>query len=189
MPVVRINDATFAHISTLKTWFGTETPGETIDCIVRVAMKHLDIEPSDEVTDAVASTTDGSLIFNAAPSLEFTKPVTATVKGKQIQNPNWASIRRAIFSQIQRKGCRGEKLLQELGRRFKSGNHQAPGYTYSPELDISIPGLSAPDAWKEIDRLAKKWRIPVEVTFEWDEDPKAKHPGEKGVIRSGGFQV
>ena len=37
MPVVRINDATFADLSTLKTWFGTKTPSETIDRIVREA--------------------------------------------------------------------------------------------------------------------------------------------------------
>ena len=31
MPVVRINDATFIDLSTLKTWFGTKSPSETID--------------------------------------------------------------------------------------------------------------------------------------------------------------
>ena len=41
MPVVRINDATFADLSTLKTWFSTKTPSETIDRLVREAMEQL----------------------------------------------------------------------------------------------------------------------------------------------------
>ena len=41
MPVVRINDATFADLNSMATWFGTKTPSETIDRIVREAMEQL----------------------------------------------------------------------------------------------------------------------------------------------------
>jgi hypothetical protein len=92
MPVVRINDTTFADISTLKTWFKTKSPSDTIDRIVREAMEQLGIEHDDETEgDAVAST-DGTLLFDAAPSLTFTKPMKVTINGKTIQNPNWAAI-------------------------------------------------------------------------------------------------
>ena len=48
MPVVRLNDATFADLSTLKTWFGTKTPSETIDRIVQEAMDQLGMEREEE---------------------------------------------------------------------------------------------------------------------------------------------
>ena len=48
-----------------------------------------------------------------------------------------------------------------------------------------MQGKSAPDCWKEVDRLAKKWRIPVSVEFQWRQNPKAQFPGKTGVLRSG----
>ncbi|TIL65361.1 MAG: hypothetical protein E5Y77_22410 [Mesorhizobium sp.] len=48
-----------------------------------------------------------------------------------------------------------------------------------------LQGQSATDAWKEVDRLARKFGIPVGVRFQWRESPKAQHPGKIGLIRSG----
>jgi hypothetical protein len=48
-----------------------------------------------------------------------------------------------------------------------------------------VQGQSAQDCWKEVDRLAKKWRIPVSVEFWWRQNPKAQFPGKTGVLRSG----
>ena len=45
--------------------------------------------------------------------------------------------------------------------------------------------LAAAGAWKEVDRLAKKWRIPVTVEFVWRQNPKAQHPGKAGILQSG----
>jgi hypothetical protein len=59
------------------------------------------------------------------------------------------------------------------------------GYKFYPELGISVQGQSAMDAWKEVSRLAQKFRIPVEVRFQWRDNDKAQHPGKVGVIRAG----
>lgn len=185
MPVVRINDATFADISTLKTWFGTKSPSETIDHIVKEAMELLGIERDDEVESTGVVSTDGALMFDTAPSLTFTKPLKATINGKLIQNPNWASILHAMIEQVKAKGFKGEKLVRELGVPSKAVSYDVDGYRYFPELGISVQGQSAADAWKEVDRLAKKWRIPVHVEFVWRLNPKAQHPGKAGILRSG----
>ena len=170
MPVVRINDATFADISTLKTWFRTKSPSETIDHIVKEAMKQLGIERDDEVE---------------GPSLTFTKPMKATINGKLIQNPNWASILHVMIAQVKAKGFEGEKLVRELGVPSKAATYDNDGYKYFPELGISVQGQSAADAWKEVDRLAKKWQVPVNVEFVWRQNPKAQHPGKAGILQSG----
>lgn len=185
MPVVRINDATFADISTLKTWFGTKSPSETIDHIVKEAMEQLGIEHDDELEGAAVESADGARMFDAAPSLTFTKPMKATINGNLIQNPNWASILHAMIAQVKAKGFEGEKLVRELGIPSKAANYDKDGYKYFPELGLSVQGQSAADAWKEVDRLAKKWQVPVSVEFVWRQNPKAQHPGKAGILQAG----
>lgn len=185
MPVLRINDATFANLSTLKTWFGTKSPSETIDRIVQDAMEQLGIERDDELEGVPVTPTGGALVFDTAPSLTFTKPIKATINGKSIQNPNWASILHMMIGQVKTKGFEGERLVRELAVPAKASSYEDDGYRFFPELGISVQGQSAADAWKEVDRLAKKLRIPVTVEFVWRQNPKAQHPGRAGVLRSG----
>ena len=185
MPVVRINDATFLDLSTLKTWFGTKSPSETIDRIVREAMEQLGIERDDEAEGVPVAPVDGALGFDTAPSLTFTKPMKATINGKSIKNPKWASILHAMIEQLKANGFEGDKLVRELAVPTKAGSFEDDGYRYFPELGISVQGQSAADAWKEVDRLAKKWRIPVNVEFVWRQNSKAQYPGKAGILRSG----
>jgi len=39
--------------------------------------------------------------------------------------------------------------------------------------------------WKEVERLARKWRVPVTVECWWRQNPKAQYPGKTGMLRSG----
>lgn len=185
MPVVRINDATFDDLSALKRWFGTRTPGETIDRIVRDAMDELGIERDDEPEIVTPKTSTGAIEFNKAPGLTFTKPLMASVKGNAIQSPRWRSILLAMVAEVKAKGFDGEKLVRELGIPAKAKRYEDEGFSYHPDLGISIQGQSAADAWKEVDRLAKKWSVPVTVEFLWRQNPKAQYPGRMGVLRSG----
>jgi len=185
MPVVRINDTTFTDLSTLKTWFGTNSPADTIDRIVREAMERLGIE-RDYDEEVVSKLPDeGPMAFNAAPSLTFTKPTSATVGGKSLHSPKWSSILHTVIAHVQAKGFKGEKLVRELSVPAKAYSYEEEGYRFFPELGISMQGQSAADAWKEIDRLAQKWRIPVDVEFVWRQNPKAMHPGKSGLLSSG----
>lgn len=185
MPVVRINDVTFADLSTLKTWLGTKSPSETIDRIVREAMEQLGIERDEEATAASMVSTDGALVFDTAPSLTFTKPLKAKVNGKLIANPKWTSILHVMIAQVKAKGFEGQKLVRELNVPSKAEVCEENGYKYFSDLGISVQGQSAADAWKEIDRLAQRWRVPVVVEFIWRQNPKAQHPGRVGTLRSG----
>ncbi len=125
-------------------------------------------------------------MFILATSLTLTKPVKATIDGKTVKNPNWASILHFMIARVKAKGFEGENLVRELGIPSKATSYDDEGYKYVPELGISVQGQSAADAWREVDRLAKKWRIPTNVEFVWRQNPKAQHPGEAGALRSGG---
>ena len=185
MPVIRINDATFANISTLRTWFATKTPSETIDKLVRDAMEELGIERDDEGPEEIATAAGQTMQFLTTPGLAFTKPITASINGKALEKPRWSSVLHAMIAQIKYKGLEGEKLARELGIPAKNGRYEDEGFKFLSDVGISIQGQSAADAWKEIDRIAKKWRIAVVIDFAWRQNPKAQHPGRMGSLRSG----
>ena len=186
MPVVRLNDATFSDLSALKIWFGTNTPSETIDCVVRESMDRLgmerDVEPVDDLTNA----DDGAIEFTSAPGLAFTKPSSASINGNTIGRLHWSSILLAMIAQLKAKGFEGEKLVHVLQVSTKTTAYEEEGFKYHPDLGISVQGQSSSDAWKEIDRIAKKWKIPVVVEFYWLDHRKAKYPGKTGRMKSGG---
>lgn len=185
MPVLRINDATFADLSTLKTWFGTKTPSETIDRIVREAMEQLGMERDDEAEADATVASNGTMEFATAPGLAFTKPLSASINGKKLHSPRWSALLLTMIAQVKAKGFEGEKLVRELAVPAKPERYEDEGFKFHADLGISVQGQSAADAWKEVDRLATKWRIPVSVEFWWRQNPKAQHPGKTGILRSG----
>jgi hypothetical protein len=185
MPVVRINDATFADLKSIATWFGTKTPSETIDRIVREAMEQLGMERDDEPEEVATTTSDGAIQFDTAPGLAFTKPLAASINGKSLHSPRWSAILLTMIAQVKAKGFEGDKLVRELTIPAKAVQYEEEGFKYHPGLGISVQGQSASDCWKEVERLAKKWHIPVAVEFWWRQNPKAQYPGKTGMLRSG----
>ncbi|AZO47245.1 MAG: hypothetical protein EOS54_09705 [Mesorhizobium sp.] len=185
MPVIRINDATFSDLKSISTWFGTKTPTETIDRIVREAMEQLGLERDDEPEEAIS--TDGpALHFTTAPGLAFTKPLKVTINSKNLPSPRWASILLTMIKHVRAKSkLDGDALVGALGVPAKAERFEDDGFKYHPDLGISVQGQSASDAWKEVDRLAKKWHIPVSVEFWWRQNSKAQYPGKTGILRSG----
>lgn len=185
MPVVRINDATFADLKSISTWFGTKTPSETIDRIVREAMEELGMERDDEPDTLAVHNKDEVMQFDTAPGLSFTKPTAAMVNDRPLENPRWSAILIAMIGAVSGKGIKGEKLVRELSIPAKVSQYEEEGYKFLPDVGISVQGQSAQDCWKEIDRLSNKWRIPVSVDFFWRQNPKAQYPGKTGRLVSG----
>jgi uncharacterized protein (DUF2252 family) len=99
---------------------------------------------------------------------------------------NWAYLLLAMIAAVKAKGLAGSKLVSELQVPAKATQYSNEGYKYYPELGISVQGQAAQDAWKETERIAAKWAIPVEVEFQWRQHAKAQHPGRSGFLRAGG---
>lgn len=130
-------------------------------------------------------TSGDNMEFKKAPGLGFTKPISASVNGRAIRSPRWSAVLLKTIALVKAKGVEGDKLVGELRVPTKVDRYEKEGFRYHPDLGISVQGQSATDAWKEVDRLAKKWRIPVTVEFCWRQHPKAQYPGKTGVLRSG----
>ena len=88
--------------------FGTKTPSDTIDRIVREAMEELGIERDDVPETAKTTTSDGSLEFETAPGLAFTKPLSASINGKSVTSPRWSSMLLTMIAQLKSKGFDGD---------------------------------------------------------------------------------
>lgn len=185
MPVVRISDSVFSDLKLISKWYETDTPSETIDVVVREMMERLGLERHTEPAEMPTVPGTSTLKFDVAPGLTFTKPLAASVNGKALQNPNWAGILLAVIAQVKEKGLSAEKLAGELLVPATPEMREEDGFRYYSSLGISVQGQSASDAWKETDRLAKKWRIPVVVEFQWRQNPRAQHPGRIGQLHSG----
>jgi hypothetical protein len=184
MPVVRLNDATFADLKTLATWLSTETPSQTIDVIVAQTMRKLDLERDvDEATDDGEA--DDVLEFRTTPGLAFTRVLNATVDGQGLPKANWASLLLSVIAAVKSQGLAVDELVKILDIPASRSKLSTQGYTFHQHLGISIQGQSAQDAWKECERLAAKFQVPVEVQFQWRDNPKAQHPGRQGILRAG----
>lgn len=192
MPVVRVNDATFVDLKSVATWLGTETPSKTIDRLVREKMEQLGLERDDapeEIMprDASKKASDrDDMEFRSAPGLSFTRVLAASVGGRKLAKANWSVVLLKVITATKRKnGMDARKLSHELQIPSKPYEYNSEGYRYQPELGISIQGQSAQDAWKEIQRLADKHHVAVEVRFQWRENDKAQYPGRIGILRAG----
>ena len=185
MPVIRVNDAIFMELKTISTWLGTTTPSETIDRLVREKLNALGLE-HDADDESEATSANEIMQFEATPGLSFTRLISAKIGAVSIKKANWANLLLAMIAAVKAKGLSGEKLVSELQVPARVRAYTDEGFRFYADLGISIQGQSAQDAWKEVERLAKKWKIPAEAHFQWRQNDKAQHPGRSGVLNAGG---
>jgi hypothetical protein len=181
MPVIRLSDATFAELKMISTWLSASTPSETIDRLVREKLDELGVERDEPEVGSRPEITK----FDKTPGLSFTRLTSAKVGGIAIGKSDWANLLLAVVSKLTAKGLSGARLVSELQVPSRAGEYSEKGYRYYPNLGISMQGQSAQDAWKEVERIANKWGIPVEVGFQWRQNDKAQRPGRAGLLRAG----
>jgi hypothetical protein len=184
MPVIRLSDATFSELKTIATWLGASKPSEAIDRLVREKLDQLGLE-RDTADEAELDSHDEVMKFDKTPGLSFTRITAAKIGGVPIKKMNWANLLLETIASVKAKGLSGAKLVSELQVPAKPTKYSSDGYTYHPQLGISVQGQSAQEAWKEVERIANKWAIPVEVEFQWRQNENALHPGRSAFLRAG----
>lgn len=184
MPVIRISDAALVDLKSIATWEGTKTPSLTVEALVKEKMEALGLER--DIADTTGDNLpDEDLEFEDAPGLSFTRVVSASVNKTELRRANWARVLLSVISAVKDTGFDGPGLSKELQVPSRVGRFEDHGFTFHDDLGISVQGQSAGDAWREAQRLANKYSIPVTVRFQWRENPKAQHPGRTGVLRAG----
>lgn len=183
MPVIRISDATFVDLRSIATWLGTNTPSDTIDNLVREKMDTLNLER--DVEEASLEESGDPIVFEETPGLSHTRILAAFVNNQNAGKTNWSGLLLSMIQALHKKGLSAQDLVNTLQVPAKAGTFTNDGYKFYPGLGISIQGQSAPDAWREVRRLADKFNVPVEVRFQWRDKDKAQYPGRIGIIRAG----
>ena len=61
-----------------------------------------------------------------------------------------------------------------------TGKKEDNGYNYVKEVGVSIQGPDANNAWKATYNVLQALKMPVEVIFVWQDNPKAATPGAIG---------
>ncbi len=113
--------------------------------------------------------------------LRHTRVLGAQVGNTEIRTPNWSKLVDTIHL-LALRDISATSLAQVSLSNIKSGKHTGRGFHYLPEADVSVQGMQADKAWRDVLHLARHLNVAVEVMFEWRNNEGASYPGEQGKL-------
>lgn len=114
--------------------------------------------------------------------LRFTFIKTGLIE--HYQGNNWNALLKLVIQEIYKRGlAQMIDLGIPYGLNIRSGDFFKNGFQKILDLDYSIQNVDATKAGKAIYQLAKKYKININIEFEWSADPKSQYPNRKGIIR------
>jgi hypothetical protein len=114
----------------------------------------------------------------APPNLAFTTVKSIIFAGKRFgaAETYWNPLLHAVIRESL-KHLTKEQMRNLLTCNYVAGKKEDHGYKYLNDVGISVQGADANNAWKAIYNILKAIKVPVEVTFVWQDNPKAVSPG------------
>jgi hypothetical protein len=173
-PTVTLAPDTIARLKTF-----AEPLVDTIDSVMMRAMDAL------EALNAKSAEHGGAAIrvFNPAhpPNLAYTTVHAITLKGKRFAPAEtyWNHLLIAVIREA-KKVCTKEQLMQLIVCNHVTGRKEDNGYKFLEDVGISIQGQDANGAWRTIAHIILHIKVPLEVLFSWQDNPKAASPGQYG---------
>jgi hypothetical protein len=152
---------------------------DTFDTVMNRAMDAL------EALNASASgkSDNATRIFNPShpPNLSYTTVHSVVLKGKRFPPAEtyWNHLLLAMIREA-KKGRTPEKVSELIICNNIVGKKEDNGYKYIDEVGISVQGQDANGAWRAIAHLDLALKLPLEVEFSWQDNPKAASPGQRG---------
>jgi len=73
-----------------------------------------------------------------------------------------------------------EQIRKVIICNFVVGKKEDNGYRYLDDVGVSVQGQDANNAWKATYHILRAIKVPVEVNFVWQDNPKAAAPGSSG---------
>lgn len=175
MQIVQISQETFARLQA-----HAEPLVDTIETVINRALDALDGSKDGALKPAKVGGFDPA----APPSLSFTTVRSATVGGKKFL-PNetyWNSILFSCVKIAAKSGLSPKQLSEIIVVNHVVGAKENSGYKYLKEAGVSIQGQDANAAWKGAYHIAKQVNIAIDVSFVWQNNPKAAFPGQTGKL-------
>lgn len=114
------------------------------------------------------------------PNLSHTKVTFASIAGRSLDAPSWNSVLDEAI-RIARKGTSDFSSLKKVVPvNIVAGEKSDSGYHFLSDLNISVQGQSANDAWRATAELARHFGYDVQLVFFWRDKEGAQRPGESG---------
>ncbi|HEV7602974.1 MAG TPA: hypothetical protein VGO49_22290 [Bradyrhizobium sp.] len=151
-----------------------------VDTLDTVILRGLD---AIDMLSAKAKSPNAERVFNPAspPNLSYTTVKSIVWKGKRLPpaeaywNPLMLIVIRESIKHMTKEQARILILCNKV-----TGRKEDNGYKYVEEIGLSIQGQDANNAWKTTYNILKAIKVPVEVIFAWQDNPKAVSPGAVG---------
>jgi hypothetical protein len=150
---------------------------DTFDTVIHRALDAL------EALKAHKPDPSGVRTYNPAspPPLAFTTVKSIKFNGAALPPADvWWNPFMFLLIREARKNMSIEEVSKLLFVNHVKGEKQNGGYKVLEDIGLSIQGQDANNAWKQCYELLKALKLPAEITFAWQENPKASHPGEMG---------
>jgi hypothetical protein len=120
------------------------------------------------------------------PSLRHTKLTGAILAGTELPSPSWNGLVDAIVRLARQRLGSFIALKNAAGVNMVEGKKVDQGYRFLSDINISVQGQDAQDAWRCVAQLANVLKVGVEVYFFWRRNPGAYLPGETATLTVSG---
>lgn len=174
MPVTRISDTTNRLLQKYAIPFE-----DTQDSVIYKMAQFYDQRHGKEA-GVVSSQANQEQNDLQTPDLRFTKVMEANFGGREVIN--WNGLLKEALIQAWRHTEDFKALRRITSANILQGEHSGSGYTYIPEIDISVQGVEAANAWKLSKEIAQQINISLQVDFIWRNKKGAAQPGETGRL-------
>lgn len=150
---------------------------DTFDTVINRALDAL------EAMKAQKPDPSGVRTFNPSspPPLAFTTVKGIKFKGAALPSAEtWWNRFMFLLIREARKTMSIEEVSKLLFVNHEKGEKKNGGYNVLADAGMSIQGQDANNAWKQCYELLKVLKLPAEVNFTWQDNPKASHPSQSG---------
>src|SRR5664280_2037 len=115
------------------------------------------------------------------PNLSYTMVKSIVWKGKRLSPAEayWNPLMLTVIRECA-KHMTKEKIRNLIICNYVVGRKEDNGYKYLEDVGISVQGQDANNAWKTTYHILLTIKVPVEVIFAWQDNPKATSPGAMG---------
>lgn len=159
---------------------------DTFDSVINKAIDALEkMLAADGAPLVTPSPDQNQVAFNphSPPNLSYTTVKSVVFAGKRLPPAKtyWNTLKEEVIREAA-KTISHKALFDIISCNKVEGCKEDGGYKFIAEANLSIQGQDANGAWATTYLLIEAMKAPIQVVFEWQDNPKAAAPGKKAII-------
>lgn len=179
MPQITIDNKTYERLQRHAKPF-VDTP----DTVINLALDALDqLSGLPTASNGAATESERRIDPRLLPSLTHTKVLDASIDGELIPKANWNLLLDEALRRAMKRLGSFEDLRKLCPVNMVKGRKEDEGYSYLPDIDVSVQGQDANAACRTVVTAAQGLGIALDIGFMWRPKEGAAHPGERARIR------